>query len=47
MANFNKASHLRYEDESDHEDSTGLLLVGNVASSDAENTRNDVWRNLG
>ena len=38
---------VRYEDEADHEDSTGLLLVGDVASADAEDTGNDVWRDLG
>jgi hypothetical protein len=38
--------NLRNKDEADHEDSTGLLLVGDVASTDTEQTRNDVWRNL-
>jgi hypothetical protein len=39
-------SDLRYEDESDHENSTSLLLVGNVASTDTEQTCNDIWRDL-
>ena len=38
--------HVRNEDEADHKDSTGLLLVGDIASTDAEQTRNDVWRDL-
>lgn len=37
---------LRYKDKADHEDSTGLLPVGDVASTDTEQTRNNVWRNL-
>ena len=37
---------LRYEDEADHEDSTSLLLVGDVASTDAEQTCDNVWRDL-
>ena len=36
----------RYKDETDHEDSASLLLIGDVAGTDAEKTRNDVWWNL-
>jgi hypothetical protein len=38
---------LRYEDEADHEDSTGLLLVSDVAGADAEQTRYNVRWDLG
>jgi hypothetical protein len=36
----------RHKDEPNHENSTGLLLVGDVASTDTEKTRNDVWWDL-
>jgi hypothetical protein len=39
--------NLRYKDEADHENSTSLLLVGDVASADAEQTCNDVGWDLG
>jgi hypothetical protein len=39
--------NLRYKDEADHEDATGLLFVGDVASADAEKTCNNIWWNLG
>ena len=39
-------SDLRYKDETDHEDAASLLPVGDVASTDAEQTCNDVWRDL-
>lgn len=38
---------VRNKDKSDHEDSTGLLPVGDVASTDTEQACNDVWRDLG
>jgi hypothetical protein len=46
LAKLKAVSDARYEDEANHEDSTSLLLVGDVASADAEQTCNDVWRNL-